>query len=110
MRLSVVAFILCVGSSHAFGILSYHRPYAATFSRTSAISMSEETAEPESEKAEMKQKVTSLVADDEWMGLSMELSELVRIAVIEDVKKNTRDFTGSGKWYCIGSSDPCNEP
>ena len=39
-------------------------------------------------------KVGNLVADDEWMGLSMELSELVRVAVIEDLKEKTRDFTG----------------
>lgn len=40
------------------------------------------------------EKVGNLVADDEWMGLGMELSELVRIAVIEEAKKNTSDFIG----------------
>lgn len=40
------------------------------------------------------ENVSNLVADDEWMGLSMELSELVRVAVIEETKKNTRDFIG----------------
>lgn len=39
-------------------------------------------------------KVGNLVADDEWMGLGMELSELVRVAVIEEAKKNTADFIG----------------
>ena len=39
-------------------------------------------------------KVANLAADDEWMGLSMELSELVRVAVIEETKKNTREFIG----------------
>jgi hypothetical protein len=41
------------------------------------------------------EKVGNLVADDEWMGLGMELSEIVRCAVIEEVKKNTADFIGS---------------
>ncbi len=39
-------------------------------------------------------EVGNLVADDEWMGLGMELSELVRVAIIEEVKKNTADFIG----------------
>lgn len=39
-------------------------------------------------------KVGNLVADDEWMGLGMELSEIIRCAVIEEVKKNTADFIG----------------
>lgn len=43
---------------------------------------------------EKKEAVGNLVADDEWAGLSMELSEVVRIAVLEDLKKNTREFLG----------------
>lgn len=46
-------------------------------------------------------KVGNLVADDEWMGLSMELSELVRVAVIEDVKAKTSDFIGKDD-YKVG--------
>ena len=40
------------------------------------------------------EKVGNLILDDEWMGLSMELSELVRVAVLEDVKSKTTDFIG----------------
>ena len=40
------------------------------------------------------EKVGNLVTDDEWMGLGMELSEIVRCAVLEDVKRNTADFIG----------------
>ena len=40
------------------------------------------------------EEVGNLVADDEWLGLGMELSELVRVAVIEEAKKNTSDFIG----------------
>lgn len=43
---------------------------------------------------EKKEAVGNLVADDEWMGLSMELGELVRTAVIEDLKSNAKDFLG----------------
>jgi hypothetical protein len=43
---------------------------------------------------EKQNAVGNLVADDEWLGLSMELSELVRVAVVEDLKKNTREFLG----------------
>ena len=38
--------------------------------------------------------VGNLVADDEWMGLRMELSETIRMAVVEDLKVNARDFLG----------------
>ena len=47
----------------------------------------------ESEDAK-KEAVGNLVADDEWMGVSMELSEVVRVAVLEDLKKNAREFLG----------------
>lgn len=45
-------------------------------------------------EAKKKEAVGNLVADDEWMGLSMELSEIVRVAVIEDIKSKARDFLG----------------
>jgi len=40
------------------------------------------------------EQVGNLVTDDEWMGLGMELSEIVRCAVLEEAKKNTADFIG----------------
>ena len=46
-----------------------------------------------------------MVADDEYMGLSMELTELVRVAVLEDIKKNARDFLGKEDYKvvrCVG--------
>jgi len=46
-------------------------------------------------------QVGNLVADDEWMGLSMELSEMVRTAVIEDTKKNVADFIAKDN-YKVG--------
>jgi hypothetical protein len=52
-------------------------------------------------KQKKKEAVGNLVADDEWAGLSMELSEVVRVAVLEDLKKNTRDFLGKDD-YSVG--------
>lgn len=43
---------------------------------------------------EKKAAVGNLVADDEWEGLGLELGELVRVGVIEGLKKNTREFLG----------------
>jgi len=51
--------------------------------------------------SEEVEQVGNLVADDEWMGLSMELSEMVRVAVIEDAKKNVGDFIGKDD-YKVG--------
>jgi len=48
-----------------------------------------------------KEIVGNLVADDEWDGLSMELSEKIRLAIVEDIKKNTRDFIGKAD-YNVG--------
>ena len=54
-----------------------------------------------------EEKIGNLLADDEWEGLGMELSELVRVAVIEDLKKKSRDFLGKdeykGKWTLVTS-------
>jgi hypothetical protein len=50
---------------------------------------------------ERMEQVGNLVADDEWLGLSMELSDVVRKAVVEDLKKNARDFLGKED-YAIG--------
>ena len=47
------------------------------------------------------ENVGNLVTDDEWMGLGMELSEIVRCAVLEEAKKNTADFIGKED-YKIG--------
>ena len=52
-------------------------------------------------EGEKKKAVGNLVADDEWNGLTMELSDLVRLAVVEDLKKNARDFLGKDN-YKVG--------
>lgn len=52
--------------------------------------------EPEFASEEDKMEaVGNLVEDDEWLGLTMELTELIRLSVIEDVKKNAREFLGT---------------
>ena len=71
---------------------------ATTTTTNSSSSAPMELFASEEEKNEA---VGNLVADDEWMGLTMELSELVRLAVVEDLKKNARDFLGKDD-YKIG--------
>lgn len=53
-------------------------------------------------KEEKEEIVGNLVADDEWNGLALELSEIIRVAIIEDVKKTTREFTGKDN-YKVGT-------
>jgi len=43
-------------------------------------------------------EVGNLAADDEWLGLTMELAIVLRSAVREGVKKNVREFTGSDEY------------
>lgn len=60
---------------------------------------STESVEPSADEiAAKREQVGNLVADDEWEGLGMELSELVRTAVIEDLKKKSRDFLGKEEY------------
>lgn len=49
---------------------------------------------PEMTEEKKKEVVGNLVANDEWEGLTLELAELVRLSIVEDVKKNARDFLG----------------
>merc|ERR1712176_602288 len=53
------------------------------------IETEQKTKEEEEEELEA---VGNLVADDEWMGITIELSEVIRKAVVEDIKKNTAEF------------------
>ena len=87
----------------SFGVLSYHRRYVGAYRlQQLLLSNSLENEQKNTEiDEETKMKVGNLVADDEWEGFSMELTELVRVAVLEDVKKNTRDFLGKDE-YKIG--------
>jgi len=59
-----------------------------------------ESKEPETSE-EKVEAVGNLVENDEWEGLTMELSEVIKLAVVEDIKKNTRDFIGK-EAYQVG--------
>jgi hypothetical protein len=48
-----------------------------------------------------REELGNLVADDEYLGLTMELTELVRIAIREELKAKLRDFVGKDE-YKIG--------
>lgn len=53
------------------------------------------TPNSENERAEA---VGNLLANDEWEGLTMELSQLIRTAVVEDMKSNAREFLRSDNY------------
>lgn len=52
---------------------------------------------------EKEEVVGNLVADDEWNGLTLELSELIRMSIVEDLKKNAREFLDKDE-YKMGTS------
>ena len=84
--------------STAFGVLSYHRRYATSgLGSVRPLYLSSEPPDSPSDETTEEQKkvvVGNLVAEDEWNGLTMELAELVRLSIVEDVKKNAREFLG----------------
>jgi len=101
-------------TANSFGLIQ-HNSYAKNVVKVRNVvqrtptALNAESEDGEVEGGELKNNWTSeqveqvgnLCADDEWMGLSMELSELVRVAVIEDVKKKSRDFLGKDE-YKVG--------
>jgi hypothetical protein len=55
------------------------------------------SSSPQTEEEKAK-AVGNLIENDEWLGLTLELSELVRTAVIEDIKTNAREFLGKDNY------------
>jgi hypothetical protein len=78
---------------HRFASTPASHPQTTTSSVVVVFSSEGENKEPETEEEKAK-AVGNLVEDDEWEGLTMELSEVIKLAVVEDIKKNTRDFLG----------------
>ena len=70
----------------------------ATAATTPAAASEIPTAEEEEEE---KKRLGNLVADEEWNGLSLELADIIRMAVVEDLKKNSREFLGKEE-YLLG--------
>jgi len=66
-----------------------------------AIPDGTEAEDAVSEVSVMDKRVVSLIEDDEWSGLSMELGTLITTAVREDLKKSARDFIGKDE-YAFG--------
>jgi len=105
----------CVAGTHAFAparvaqsgcLQTSHSRYNVSPLQESAEGNQEKNTEEVEEvaielTAEEKEAVGNLVADEEWAGLSMELADVVRTAVVEDLKKNSRDFLGKDE-YAIG--------
>jgi hypothetical protein len=44
------------------------------------------------------EELGNLIADGEWDGLGMELSEVIRLAIQEDLKNNAREFLGKDEY------------
>jgi hypothetical protein len=55
----------------------------------------------DAEITERKEIVGNLVADDEWAGVTMELSQLIRKSIEEDLKQKAREFLGKPD-YALG--------
>jgi len=72
-------------------------------SEVTAITPAEEVVEGETTPmtASEVERVGNLVEDDEWLGLTTELTIVLRSALRETIKKSTREFTGSDE-YKIG--------
>ena len=105
----------CVAGTHAFAparvaqsgcLQTAHSRYNVSPLQESAEGNQEKNTEEVEEvaielTAEEKEALGNLVADEEWAGLYMELADVVRTAVVEDLKKNSRDFLGKDE-YAIG--------
>lgn len=106
--LSSVIILASFAQTSAFSVapsrsLSYNTATATTL--FNAAEPTDDEMESVLEKSKLSdeevEKVGNLVADDEWMGLGMELSEIVRCAVIENAKAGAADFIGKDE-YKVG--------
>mmetsp|Transcript_1430 Transcript_1430/g.3299 ORF Transcript_1430/g.3299 Transcript_1430/m.3299 type:complete len:242 (+) Transcript_1430:69-794(+) len=94
--LSATLSLALAGFGHGFVV-----PTARLTTRTCLSEGSEQQSDTESLTPEEEEQVGNLVANEEWEGLSMELAEVVTTAVVEDLKKNSRDFLGKDD-YAVG--------
>ena len=89
----------------AFGVAPSLLRNQRTFCTSPAVLYMSEAQDAESIKfsseEEKNKMVGNLVEDDEWNGLGMELTESIRLAISEDLKRNTRDFIGKDE-YKVG--------
>lgn len=88
----------------AFGVAPSLLRNQRTFcTRPAVLYMSAQDAEniEFSSEEEKNKMVGNLVEDDEWNGLGMELTESIRLAISEDIKRNAREFIGKDE-YKVG--------
>ena len=81
---------------------SLHKPHSLSilYSSTEESSDEEPVVEAIVLSAEEEKELGNLVANEEWSGLSMELTEVIATAVVEDLKLKSRDFLGENT-ICI---------
>ena len=99
--ISALIFAQSASFTTAFATIKTPVVFGSAAVRSRVLFSAESSEEKEEWTEEKVEQVGNLIADDEWMGLSMELSELIRVSVIEETKKNTRDFLGKDD-YKVG--------
>jgi len=98
-----------VASCHLFMRASTKEVSSLLLRRLSATPEAEQINDDSNSDAEQQQaayeveqkRVGNLIADEEWAGITMELAEIIKTAVVEDLKKNSRDFLGKDE-YAVG--------
>lgn len=121
---STICLLSVIGTSVAFAPIQrcHHQVVADSFTTTRIFAEGEGgvdggevvssdgddegivAVEPEytfASEEEKDEAVGNLVADDEWSGLGMELSEVISKAVVEDLKNNAKEFLGKDD-YAVG--------
>jgi hypothetical protein len=93
MFLSLVVGVATIQDAASFGVISpVGRQQRTQIGRP--LFMSTEDEIKFSSPEQKKDAVGYLVADDEWEGLGMELTEAISRTISEDMKQNAREFLG----------------
>ena len=98
---STLSLLLALASSCSALHVAPLAPRRGVSSRASVTACDVSDGETKKLTAAEVEEVGNLVADDEWLGLGMELAIVLRSAVRESIKKNVADFTGKDQ-YKIG--------
>lgn len=112
---TVIHTLAFAPTRHLSRVASYHPFVSASTKQVSSLPqrrlsatpeepLNDDSSDTEQQQAayEVEQKrVGNLIADEEWAGITMELAEIIKTAVVEDLKKNSRDFLGKDE-YAVG--------
>lgn len=93
-QLSLYTYCLLLASANSFVL----RPHHSVPSQLAAEAKAKDDGKAGLAKAE---SVKSLVDDDEWDGVTMELTSAVTKSIVESVSRNTKSFVGKDE-YKVG--------